>query len=299
MLKDDDKYVRVTCSWCIERVAEYFPEVLANEKNCSMIVECVLGHLKSSNKIVTHLCNSLHFFSTYIKPHPEQVSSNILNNNISLLDLISKYMDVLLKNLLQTAFDPKAYNPDENVALSSFFAICSLMENAANDTRVILHQFFPSLYEALKSTTFSQNFKSKEIQYCYQSYIASAIESAICSERIQLTRDQTKAIIDLIIQTFQIREGVYEEGILAISAIALCNNFLFTYKALGENFAEYMDQFGVYLIYTLKNVQEIAVCRIAIHGTSDLVRSLKEKFIPFVDQILPLILDIIRVMFKF
>jgi len=60
-----------------------------------------------------------------------------------------------------------------------------------------------------------------------------------------------------------------------------------------------MDQFGVYLIYTLKNVQEIAVCRIAIHGTSDLVRSLKEKFIPFVDQILPLILDIIRVMFKF
>jgi len=42
-------------------------------------------------------------------------------------------------------------------------------------------------------------------------------------------------------------------------------------------------------------LNEANLCRIAIHSLSDLIRSLKEKFIPYVDQFLPLILDIINV----
>lgn len=135
---------------------------------------------------------------------------------------MSKYLDVLLKNLLQTAFDPKSYDPDANVTLSCFFAICTLLENSANDTRVIVSDFFSSLYEALQSTTLTGNFKSSDVQYNYQSYIASAIESAIVSNKFQMNKEQTKAIIDLLIKTFQIRGSVYEEGLLAISSIALC-----------------------------------------------------------------------------
>ena len=78
---------------------------------------------------------------------------------------------------------------------------------------------------AMENTLDSRNFKSKEVQYNYQSYIASAIESAIVSEKLTLNKEQIKAIVDILIKTFQIRESVYEEGLLAISAIALGKTF--------------------------------------------------------------------------
>jgi len=78
MLNDPEKQVRITSSWCLERVAEMFPEVLANEKNTATLIECILSHLKSTNKLVTHLCNALHHYANYIKPHQEQVSSNYI-----------------------------------------------------------------------------------------------------------------------------------------------------------------------------------------------------------------------------
>ncbi len=76
MLNDPDKHVRKTCSWCIERIAETFPEILDKDSTCGMFVEAFINHLKSSNKVITHLCNAIHYFANYLKPHPEQVSSN-------------------------------------------------------------------------------------------------------------------------------------------------------------------------------------------------------------------------------
>ena len=134
-------------------------------------------------------------------------------------------MDVLLNSLLSTAFLPDAYDTESNVTLSSFFGICSLLENSASDTKVFISSFFSNLYMAMENTLDSRNFKSKEVQYNYQSYIASAIESAIVSEKLTLNKEQIKAIVDILIKTFQIRESVYEEGLLAISAIALGKTF--------------------------------------------------------------------------
>lgn len=135
-------------------------------------------------------------------------------------------MDTLLKQLLQTAYKPGAYDRDENVALACFFAISSLLENAANDTRNIISDFFTVLYEALENSLLLQNFQDQEMQYNYQSYIASAIESALTAERIKLNKEQTKAILSKLIATFKQRENVYEEGLLACSAIALCKNYI-------------------------------------------------------------------------
>ncbi len=139
---------------------------------------------------------------------------------------MSKYLDLLLKNLLQKTFEPTSYDPDENVALSCTFAICALLECSANDARVVVSNFFSNIYDALESTTNASNFKSKEIQQHYQSYIASVVESAIISGKIQLNKIQTKAIMDLLIKTFQVRSCVYEEGLMAISSIALSNFIL-------------------------------------------------------------------------
>ena len=77
MLGDPDKTVRISSSWCLERVCEAFPEVLENEKNCEKFMGCFLLQIqnKATNKIISHLCHGLHYFAIYLRPHPEQVSS--------------------------------------------------------------------------------------------------------------------------------------------------------------------------------------------------------------------------------
>ena len=74
MLNDPDKHVRNTSSWCIERVAELFPEVLVSDNNLQVFIECFITNLKSSNKIIVHLCNAIHYLSSSLKPHEDQVS---------------------------------------------------------------------------------------------------------------------------------------------------------------------------------------------------------------------------------
>ena len=91
MLNDPDKHVRNTSSWCIERVAELFPEVLVLDNNLQVFIECFLSHLKSSNKIVVHLCNALHYLCSSLKPHEDQVSCIITNVNLNLIFFSSSF----------------------------------------------------------------------------------------------------------------------------------------------------------------------------------------------------------------
>jgi hypothetical protein len=75
MLNDPDKSVRVTSSWCIEKICELHSNILNTEKNASILLEGIIGHLNDTNKVVTHLCTSIHHFASFLKPHPDQVSS--------------------------------------------------------------------------------------------------------------------------------------------------------------------------------------------------------------------------------
>jgi hypothetical protein len=81
ILKDPDKQVRITSSWCIERIAENFPEVIEDESRCGLFIDAILNNLKSNSKIVTHLCTAIYHFTKYLKPNPDQVSSKIKLTN--------------------------------------------------------------------------------------------------------------------------------------------------------------------------------------------------------------------------
>jgi|APDOM4702015159_1054818.scaffolds.fasta_scaffold326148_2 hypothetical protein len=64
---------------------------------------------------------------------------------------------------------------------------------------------------------------------------------------------------------------------------------------MNELFTELIKDFGQYLIYALQNPSEVDLCRIAVHSTSDLIRAIGPNFTQYMDQILPLIFNILKV----
>jgi hypothetical protein len=135
---------------------------------------------------------------------------------------MSQYTQKILNELLNTAFAATRNEGDtNNLLLSLFFAICSIIENSANDMRVVISEFFGVLFSVMLETLKPENFKSKEMQLNFQTYVASAIESTICSGKLSLNKEKTDALINLIITSFKNREAVYEEGLLVCASIAL------------------------------------------------------------------------------
>lgn len=267
--------LKETTSWVIEKIAELYGEsFLRNADLFDKLMNSIISLLPTSRRrVICHLCNAVHFFSTAFKPEEGQ------NSN-----LMSKHVKNLLELFLKLAFTPKSYDANDNVAMNSFFAIGSLVENAAPDTKFIIQSFFNDLFEAFKSTLNPKFFENDKMRYDYQAYIASSLETCFICGYLQLNFVSAKEILGVIIMTFTERKNVYEEGLMAASGLALC---------VGQEFEPLIKDFGSYLVYALNSISDTSLCKTAIHSTSDLIRSIGSSFSLYLDQIIPIILNIL------
>lgn len=64
---------------------------------------------------------------------------------------------------------------------------------------------------------------------------------------------------------------------------------------MNELFTELVKDFGQYLTFALQRPNEVSLCRVAVHSTSDLIRAIGPNFSVYMEQILPLIFNILRV----
>ena len=63
---------------------------------------------------------------------------------------------------------------------------------------------------------------------------------------------------------------------------------------MGKEFSFLFKDFATYVLYGLKKHDEISICRMSLHCTGDLIRSLEEEFSPYVPQFVPLVINIIN-----
>lgn len=134
---------------------------------------------------------------------------------------MSKLLKSTLETLLGIALNPDSYDKDNNLALAAFFAIGSLLENSAKDTKNIVEDFFPVILGTFEKTLQNGAFSSDEMRNDYQNYLASVIEACMVSEKIRLDLNGGRYVLNHLINSFNQRGGVYEEGLLAASSIAL------------------------------------------------------------------------------
>merc|ERR1712151_842655 len=97
--------------------------------------------------------------------------------------------------------------------------------------------------------------------------------------------DQAKYIFAEVKSFFIERGTVFETGISLCSSIAL---------NIGKNSIEILEDYGNFLYVGLGAWNQEGICKSSIMSVSDLIRSLGTEFSPYIDQILPIVFNIIQ-----
>ena len=99
-----------------------------------------------------------------------------------------------------------------------------------------------------------------------------------------MNNEQLTLTYNLIIETFNQRNCIYEEGLMAMSSLANSNS---------EDYINLMDQSSKYIIQALNDIECYSLCKQGISSFSELIRSLNVKYINNIKKILPYIYNIL------
>jgi hypothetical protein len=103
---------------------------------------------------------------------------------------------------------------------------------------------------------------------------------------IKLDSQKIENYFNVIENYFKMRGGVFEEGLLALSGLI---------SLISDNsFEKLIQRIMVYIIYALNNYKDALNCETACLSLLDLIRTAKEKFIPYIKDIYPLFNNIIK-----
>ena len=270
-----------TTSWVLLRIAKFYAEIfISNPIAYNELINEVIDLMQIATKKITFdLITTLHF-----------LVMNIYNENNLDKNLFTPHTKKALDALLNLAFISNAYDSNYNIASEAFLAIGAIMQYSTFSSREIIEDFFNKLYQAFESTLCPTYFPEEKKRNNYQEYICHCFYCGFSSGIIQINEQNTYLITKIIMQSFEIRNGIYEEGLIAISKSACI---------LGKNFEQVLkENFLNYLIYSLKNTQDISICKNAIISTTEIIQSLQENFVNFADEILGLIYNILLVIKK-
>jgi importin subunit beta-1 len=275
MLTDNDPDVRVTVAWCLKKISEHHSNVFkTNRALLGNLIEALLRNISDTNKVTAYICDTIHHLSCNLKTNDQN-------------GILTPYYPDLLGALIQTAFQPGAYNTESNIALSCLFTVGSLVDYAAPDAYPIIDQIFTQIVMAFESTLKrTSSFTDETARLAYQSYLATIISACTVEGKVSLSKEHVTHLYNLLKETFIERNAVYEEGLMACSSLATC---------VGREFLEYISDFGGFLVWGLTHWQDVALCRIAINSTSDIIRSIGADLAVYMKEIIEKIIFILQV----
>ena len=179
---------------------------------------------------------------------------------------------------------------EENLSEKCFESLSSLLECSSEKDKVLISFFMEKILNRLTEAQNIQNFQnSKEKLYCFQHLLCLSVQSLTKNavfNLIQLDNQKIENYFNIIESYFKMRGGVFEEGFLALSGlISLISN---------NQFETLIQRIMVYILYALNNYKDAINCETACLSLLDLIRTAKEKFIPYIKDIYPLFNNIIK-----
>ena len=273
----------LTLSWCFTKICQAHARIiLENKNNFKFLIEMISSLLKDqslNNKTKMHLCESIFKLASYI-----------YNHNLQTLNIFSPYLQDLLGTLEALAYLPESYNTEENLSEKCFEALSSLLECSSEKDKVLISFFMEKILNRLTEAQNIQNFQnSKEKLYCFQHLLCLSVQSLtknVVFNLIQLDNQKIENYFNIIESYFKMRGGVFEEGFLALSGLI---------SLVSDNqFETLIQRLMVYILYALNNYEDAINCETACLSLLDLIRTAKEKFIPYIKDIYPLFNNIIK-----
>jgi hypothetical protein len=214
------------------------------------------------------------------------VSLNYLSKKVDWVEndqtnILSKHMQTLCESLLKICSNFEFYSDDNNIAFVSFILLGTLGERAANDVSIQMKNIFKYLTEMFDNTLKANNFKNDEMRYHYQEYISSSLSGFLMTGMAD--KNSVAKLLQCVINSFEERKDLYDEGIALIGYISLFTQ---------NDFNAVMKLISPYLINGLKIHNSPSICKYSIFCLSDIIRALQNEN-AYIDTYLPLILNIL------
>lgn len=160
----------------------------------------------------------------------------------------------------------------------------TLIEYSSHDQQDKLEEilnFFVSIIIKLPTVVKNEN-RCRDLQ---TSFVLSL--HYVITKSIKVISNETAGkIYYCILDTFKLRQGVYDEAILTISSLSL---------NIGEQFSNMMASFNEFLVFALKRFNEPSLLRISIIATGDIAKSIKDKFELYSNSIIGILIEILQV----
>ena len=268
-----------TVAWCFEKICENHGDIiLKNPDKCEVVLNMILNILKNNDfhaKIKIYLCTALLYLTKIVK------QSELQN-----LGVFSHHLLDLLKTLDNLAFLPSSFDQDYNLSKYCFIALSGLIDCSHDIDDEILTFFLDQLIERFCEAYNGKNFKNKEWQYQTQSLLCMVLERYCKPDNnTKLTYQKIELFFNKIESFFQQR-GIFEEGLQALSRLSLLIS--------NKEFSQFLRVIMEHIFNCLKEYQDFSNCKTALISLFDLIRTSKENFTPYIENLIKYFQEIIK-----
>ena len=280
--KNNDQ-LNIKLSWCFCQICLHHPNVILLNKNLfDFFISRIINLLNDqyiSNLVKINFCEVIY-----------TLSSNIINNDMQSWNLFSPFLKNLLMILENLAYLTNSFDFNNNLTEKCFIAISSLLECSSEIDSELISYFMDKIYQRLIEAQDINKFGRDKLKLIsYQSNLCLVIQG-LCNNSIyniiKLDNQKIEGYFNIIENFFKLNLSIFENGLLALSGII---------TLISDNKIDnLLQRLMVYIIYALNNYTDAENCNAACLSLLDLIPASKEKFYPYIKEILPLFIKIIN-----
>lgn len=276
--------IRDTASWTLNRIADTCPEAALNEKYFKPLMECLLTSCSAEPPVVSNVC---YVFASLADA---AFLTAKCHDNYPDTSVMSPYFNMIAQQLMVNADRPDA--SQSNLRTAAYEALMSMIKNAPNDCYATVQQItmvvLDKLEKVLQMDAHISNADRTQF-HDVQSLLCATLQTIlkrITKEDVPKIADAVmNALLGMFASSSGKEGGIQEDAIMTGGYLA---------DALGEGFIKYMDVFKNYLIMGLKSHNNHKVCAAAIGVITDISRGLKNRVLPYCDEIMAILLENLR-----
>lgn len=305
MLREENALVKQSAAWTISKLATHQYKLLTNPQNFNQVLPALLDSLNQTPKIACHACWAL---------------INLIDKSSEIKLFKLGIFEHVFHGLILSAMRPDSSHQEHNLQLAAYTALSTLIQKSSDDCVPHIEQNITNFIVLLKQHSSSAKNELLHASLC--DVLSSSFSRARSG---QINEEQAKGFLEALTEVFNTRNGVFEEGIMAIGSLAgnLCGNFVgylpivgpfisFTLekqdsealcksvtmligdiaRGLGDLAKGYVGDFMQPLMANLRSDKTYAQVKVqSICSLSDVIASCKESTMPFLNDLLSLIQD--------
>lgn len=284
LMYDSSVVVRDTAAWTFGRICEIIPEAAINETYLKPLLESLVNGLMAEPRVAANVCWA---FTGLAEASYEAAEANEDGQQPETY-CMSEYFDFIIQKLLETT--DRTDGPQANLRSAAYEALMEMIKNSPSDCYVTVQRttivILGRLQQVLHMETHIQSHSDRAQYNDLQSLLCATLQSVLRKvspeDAPQISDEIMTALLSMFNSNSCKAGGVQEDALMAVSTLV---------EVLGEGFLKYMEAFKPFLYLGLENHAEYQVCCAAVGLTGDICRALKNRVLPYCDEIMTLLLE--------